>query len=418
MKKPTVLFVVLLHLFLFGTGQTNTKRLNVFFDCQAYPCDFDFVRTEIKWVDFVRDRFDADVHVQVKSQQAGGGGVQYLLEFAGRKSFTAYTDTLGYFSEPNATTDELRKLMVRYLKLGLVNYIARTPLAATVEITVPENKDTATEPVAATKDPWNQWVFNIGASGNFSGSQNYKNAGFNTNFSAGRVTEKVKTSFSARLGNHSSSTSFGDETIVVKTKRASINFEQVFSINNHWSWGVDGRFYTSLIENFRSSAGAGPKLEYNIFPYSQNTSKRIVIAYSAGFSANRYYDTTIYFKLRETLPLQQFSVNGFFNQKWGSMDLGAGWSNYLDDFKKNSINVYGALEIRLLRGLSLSLFGNYSVIHDQVSLPKGTATRDDVLTQRRLIASSYDYFTSMGIRYRFGSKVNNVVNPRFVNASF
>ena len=44
--------------------------------------DIDFVRREVTFVDWVRDRADADVHVLVTSQRtASGGGRAYQLAF-------------------------------------------------------------------------------------------------------------------------------------------------------------------------------------------------------------------------------------------------------------------------------------------------------------------------------------------------
>ena len=41
--------------------EAASQQLRVFLECG--PCDFDFVRTEIAYVDWMRDRQDADVHV-------------------------------------------------------------------------------------------------------------------------------------------------------------------------------------------------------------------------------------------------------------------------------------------------------------------------------------------------------------------
>ena len=48
------------------------RILLVFMDCQAPRCDFDHFRREIEWVNWVRDRQDAEVHVLVTSQRTGG----------------------------------------------------------------------------------------------------------------------------------------------------------------------------------------------------------------------------------------------------------------------------------------------------------------------------------------------------------
>jgi hypothetical protein len=50
---------------------------------------------------------------------------------------------------------------------------------------------------------------------------------------------------------------------------------------------------------------------------------------------------------------------------------------------------------------------------DQIFLPKGGATSQEVLTRRRQLASGYNIYSYFGLNYRFGSKLNNFVNPRF-----
>ena len=51
--------------------------LNVFLDCERMFCDFDYFRTEMTWVSWVRDRAVADVHVLVSTQETGAGGSEY-----------------------------------------------------------------------------------------------------------------------------------------------------------------------------------------------------------------------------------------------------------------------------------------------------------------------------------------------------
>ena len=70
------------------------------------------------------------------------------------------------------------------------------------------------------------------------------------------------------------------------------------------------------------------------------------------------------------------------------------------------------------KGLSLNVGGGASWIRDQIYLPKGEASRDDVLVRQRQLATSYDYYLYFGVSYTFGSIYNNIVNPRFGNGSY
>jgi len=71
------------------------------------------------------------------------------------------------------------------------------------------------------------------------------------------------------------------------------------------------------------------------------------------------------------------------------------------------------VDIRITGGLSFNIYTSAELIHDQLFLPKEGATPQEVLTRRRQLASGYRLFTFFGISYRFGSKLNNFVNPRF-----
>jgi len=80
---------------------TPAVKLRVFLDCGF--CDFDFMRTEIAFVDYVRDRQDAQVHILVTNQQTGGGGTEFTLHFIGQRELAKLSDTLAYVSPTNAS---------------------------------------------------------------------------------------------------------------------------------------------------------------------------------------------------------------------------------------------------------------------------------------------------------------------------
>ncbi|MFO7719629.1 MAG: hypothetical protein R6W85_04220, partial [Gillisia sp.] len=54
----------------------------------------------------------------------------------------------------------------------------------------------------------------------------------------------------------------------------------------------------------------------------------------------------------------------------------------------------------------------YDYVQDQLSLPKGDASLEDLLLQLRQLATTYGISLSLGLSYSFGSVFNNVVNTR------
>src|SRR5260370_32101641 len=78
-----------------------TVKLRVFLDCGF--CDFDFMRTEIAFVDYVRDPQDTQAHILVTNQQTGAGGTEFTLHFIGQHDLPKRPDTLTYAPAMKAT---------------------------------------------------------------------------------------------------------------------------------------------------------------------------------------------------------------------------------------------------------------------------------------------------------------------------
>ena len=78
-----------------------------------------------------------------------------------------------------------------------------------------------------------------------------------------------------------------------------------------------------------------------------------------------------------------------------------------------NLGVNGEVEIRITGGLLFNFSAYAELSHDQIYLPREKADATVVLTRQRQIASGYFFYTQFGLSYRFGSKLNNFVNPRF-----
>jgi hypothetical protein len=143
----------------------------------------------------------------------------------------------------------------------------------------------------------------------------------------------------------------------------------------------------------------------------------VTIQYSAGINSFHYRDTTIFEKIHEVRPDETLSASISMTQPWGSMSGSIQGSNYLDDFSKRRLELFNSMNARLFKGFSFNMFGSLSLVRDQISIAKGGATEQEILLQRRQLATSYSYFVGIGLTYTFGSIFNNVVNPRFDGAS-
>lgn len=377
----------------------------VFINCSR--CDLDFIRTEIAFVNYVRDRNEAQIHVLITTLRTGSGGQEYTISFIGQREFRGVNDTHKYFSNQTDTADETRQGLVQALKVGLMSYVAKTPLASRIVISY------AGEGKPAAADKWNYWIFSLSTGGYLSGEECYQSRSLRASFSANRVTPELKIRMSVSARHSSSDYEYDSQTITSTTEAYEINGLLVKSLNEHWSTGGYLKASSSTYNNILFSFSPSLAVEYNFFPYSQSTRRQLRCLYSLKFASLKYREETIYDKKSENLWGQSLSVTLDLREKWGTISTTLAASHYFHDFSKNRQTLYTVLNLHLFRGLSVFAFAGGSRIHDQLYLAKGEASLEEILLQRRQLATGYDYFFSLGLSYTFGSIFTNVVNPRF-----
>jgi hypothetical protein len=177
----------------------------VYIDCSS--CDIDYIRTEITFVNYVRYRKEAQIHILITTQRTGSGGREYTLAFLGQNEFEGFNDTQKYFSNKTDTDDEIRQGLVKTLKMGLMSYVAKTPISSRIALSFAEKEK------AAGEDNWNYWVFSISGDGHFSGEQSYKSHSVEGNFSANRVTPELKIRLGFSVEHYESHYRFDEDTV-------------------------------------------------------------------------------------------------------------------------------------------------------------------------------------------------------------
>ena len=420
MNKIRAPFLALLIAPFFSFAQQTTSlRLRVFVDCSATWCDMQYIRSEINVVDFLLDNTAADVHILITSQNTGSGGNQYQLIFFGQQSFKGIADTLRFSTDPNATEFEERKLMLHFLKAGLVSFVIRSATARRIEI----NLKTTDTTVAGNanfshqNDPWRGWVIRVGGDGNMNADANYKNRSYSLGSSANRVTEQMKTGIGVNWNRNRSTFKYDDngttQNFVVNNHSFTVNQYLVKSISSHWSWAYEIKYSQNTFSNIKGRAYLRAAVEYNIFPYKDVNNKLFTFSYGHTLRRNKYYDSTIYNKRSEILYGHRATAYLSLNQKWGNTYAGITYHNYFTNWKFFNLGLDVYTSVRITGGLSFFILAFGGLTRDQVFLVKGQATAEEVLARRRQLASGYNFFTAIGINYRFGSKLNNVVNPRF-----
>lgn len=384
----------------------ENNKPKVFIDCQ--DCDLDFIKQEVPYLQYVRDRLVSDVHVMVVAENNGSGGERHTIYFYGQSEYSGNNDTLQISIDVNKTEDEIRRLQLKTIEIGLARYMVKKGFIADISFSC-DIKETTEK----TKDKWNNWVFNISSNGWFNGEEQYYSTNFNGYIDISRVTEKLK--FESSLGFHYNESKYQFEDDWIKSYRKSQfgELSLVKSISDHWSWGGFGGFNSSLFDNLKIRTALFPAVEYNVFPYSESTKHQIRINYKLGGHFNQYFESTIYDKQEEVLGVQEISLEAKFQEKWGSISSSISFSHYLQDINLNSTNFWASMDLRIAKGLSINFSGWLALIHNQITLPKGDASQEDVLLRQRQLQTGFRYWGNVGFSYTFGSIYNSIVNPRF-----
>ena len=384
--------------------------LRLFLDCDV--CDGEYFRRELDFVDHVRDRTVADVHVLVTGQDTGAGGRSYTLDFIGLRRFAGRADTLLYTAPDQATDDERRSGLARMLKLGLVPYVLGTAAADRLDLTVrPPAAAEAQQPV---HDPWHLWFFSTGLRGSLEGESRQFFGGLNAELEGDRVTLHQRTSFEAEGNWNRSEFDIDDSTRVTSDAHEwELSGLHVRSLGARWSGGAGVCLDSATVSNQRTEFRFAPAIEFSFFPYAESSRRLFTVTYMIGGSVRRYYERTIYDVTAETLVFEALSTSYEATQPWGSARGEIEASHFLHDpWGKYRFEVHGGADIRLRRGLSLDFGVGLSYVRDQLSLPQAGLPPEEILLQRRQLATNYRYSTSVGLSYSFGSIFNNVVNPR------
>jgi hypothetical protein len=390
------------------------KKLGVFISCNS-GCDINYIRTELTLVDFLLDRIAADVNVLINEQSTGSGGRSIQIIFYGQQAFKNTNDTLVIDIAPNFTEFERRTEMLKGIKMGILPFLLKTSYAKFIDVKMKAPEKEFSKSTTAKKDHWNYWVFRIGADGSLDKDQVYNSTSISGNVSIDRTTDKLKVSFRGRSNYYNYKYNYDDNgtniSYEILNKRFLAEHSLVKSLGSHWGIGYQTSYNTNTFSNNKGMIYGKGAIEYSIFPYKDVNTRFFTVSYGIDIRNNKYFDTTIYFKTQETLLGHSLEANISFNQKWGTFSSSIAYRSFLKDPSLSNLSASLYWDMRITGGLSfyLNTYGAY--VRDQVYLLKGKASEQDVLTKRRALASTYSFSTSVGLNFRFGSKLNNFVNP-------
>jgi hypothetical protein len=394
-----------------GAPIARQEPVGIYLDCQGLTCDLDFLRTDIAFVTHLRDRHDADVHVLITAQPTAEGGSEVTLNFVGQKAFDQVEDSLRYISRPGDTADLVRQGLSNAIKRGLVPYANHTSMSKDITVVYTPSASSGS---AALQDRWNHWTFATNVNGFVTGEQLVKSMSFGMSLSANRTTDiwKISTSIQTQYD----STKFEvDPERTLKSIQRSHGFSalMVKSASDHLSIGGRTSALSSRFLNQALMVRLAPAVEYNVFPYGESTSRMLTFEYSLGGMAVEYNEPTIFGKRHERLFDQRLLASLRFTRRWGSALIAAEGAHYLHDWRKQRGTIFGSMDWRLAKGLSLLTSVDIKRIRDQLFLSARGASEADILLRQRQLATSYTYSASFGISYTFGSPLAQIVNRRF-----
>ncbi|MFQ5334633.1 MAG: hypothetical protein ACE5DN_01020 [Flavobacteriales bacterium] len=403
------LFTVILNDLYCQEDSLQKMAPKVYIDCPICgEQGVDYIRQNLTWVNYVRDRKLAQIHVIITNQRNGSGGKEYTLTFVGQLEFAGNNDTLVFSSKPDDTDLDIQENGLQMLKLGLIQYLAHTPLAPYLDISY----DAESAPVIAG-DKWDSWVFEASVNGWFESQESVNSINSWGSFNADRITPDWKWEFNLGASYSEDRFIINGQTVLGISRSQWFSATGVKSLSDHWSVGGTASARSSLYDNIKLLYGASPAIEYNIYPYSESTRRQLRIMYDAGAYFRQYNDTTIFDKTEELLWKQSLHVALEVVKTWGTVSASVSYANYLHDFSKYHVSLRSRISLRLLKGLSLHISGRVAFLRDQLALPKQGASAEEILLEQKELATNYTAWGNVGFSYTFGSIYNNVVNPRF-----
>lgn len=391
----------------------ENETLMVFLDCQT-GCDFDHLRRAITFVNWVRDRADAQVHVLVSVQRTGAGGNEYSLNLVGLQQFAGMEDEHSHVSRATDTDDEERNGIARALALGLARYAMATPVARSLRIVHDATYEQQRARNVGEGDPWNFWVFGINAGVLLRGEESFRQRTLDFSFDASRINESSKIVLEAYgIWMRDEYDLNDEETIVNARHNLGLDGLLTWSIGEHWSTGGIFEVRSETFYNQDLSVEIVSALEYDVFPYSQSSDRMLTLRYSFGARWLDYEQVTIFDRTSEVRPLHILDVDISATQRWGRVSVSLYGIQYLHDLARHRFGTDANVDWRLYKGLTLNVTGWAVRVKDQIYLPAGDATEEEILLRRRQLGTDYQYSARVGLRFTFGSIFNNVVNPRF-----
>jgi hypothetical protein len=385
-------------------------KLNI--NCQRALCYETYLLMELSYFTFTRDQAQADIQILITDLGNAGGGRNYTLNFIGQRDYVGQNKTIEFTTDQKDTESTGRAKMLKNVSQGLLYYLKDTDITNDMVISFPKGQ-IEKDKKETKKDKWNNWIFGVGVSSRLDGESNKKEVRFDGNFRGGRTTEKSKYSFYTYANQKTNSVTLNSVEETAKVNSYGFNMLYVSNFSKNWSVGGLMKGYHSIYSNIDFSGSLAPAIEFSIFPIENFNKEQFRWIYQAGYRRLDYLERTIFKQTLETKPYHQLTSILGYTKPWGNFSAELNGYQYLDDPEKFSLSMELELSWRIFQGVNLRFYGVGSQIKNQISLAQASYSNEEILLGGQQLPTTFNYYTSFGLNFTFGSVNNSIVNPRF-----
>ena len=418
--KLKILFLLLLFYPVLVISQNQTDSLAqlkddngsllVFIDYSESDNTEKYLRSEIPFVTYARDPQLAQLHILIVDQRTASGGKKFSISFIGKEKYEGFAQTLEYISLQSDTEDQWREGLAKTIKMGLMPYVSQTRLIDQIDIQYDDEKMKKEQ--TSISDGWDYWIFSIDLGGGVRAEESRDDYNIWSSLRANRITEawKIQNQFDYNYVEEN----FIDDDVAHTSflKSWKMESEVIKSLGSRWSAGVYAEARSTTFLNLRFGWDIAPALGFNFFPWSESQRRQFAISYRVGYRSMKYLQVTLYDRISDNLLYHAMELEWEMIQPWGKLDFEIDASQYIELKDYYSIKFDVELDFRVTSNLELVLNSKIESIHDQIFLPRGDATIDEILLRRRQLATTYDVQLKAGFRFTFGSIYNNIINER------
>ena len=241
---------------------SDTSALKVFLDCGA--CDPEYQRQNVTFIDYVRDRSVADLHVLVTTQDTGGGGMLWVVKFIGLGGFASQDRTFTFATPQRATADDRRREFGRVFRVGLVGYAAATAAAPQLDVTWRRPARRSLD-----NDRWRSWLFRISGGGSLIGEQLSTSRSHRVSVTGNRTTPNWKVNVTIAANADRRQFTLADRRLESRRDSWTVGSQIVKSLGSHAGAGFRSTIERSSFSNTNRSTTMTSGIEWDLFPYAE-----------------------------------------------------------------------------------------------------------------------------------------------------